>query len=561
MVVLKRVDVAGIHGETKSSQRQSTGTKCVLPNLRGRNRRLGRPPSFNDRDKIVRRRDLLLGGAAWSVLYGATSQESLVRAAGPDVKSTPFTPQTVRQFARELSQKAHRPSDLALPAELKDLSYDQYRTIRFLPDRALWRNDRLPFQVEFFHRGFFFDRRVDIFEVDQGQARRIAYSPSMFSFGDLKSPDANTDLGFAGFRLHYPINRPDYFDEFAVFLGATYFRAVAKGQGYGLSARGLAINTGDPKGEEFPAFTSFWIERPQPNATSIVVHALLESPSTTGAYRFTIRPGQETTFDVEPVLFPRTDIAQAGIAPLTSMFLFDANDRKNVDDYRSAVHDSDGLAIHNGRDERLWRQLNNPSDLQISSFGDTNPRGFGLMQRQKSFGAYEDLESHFERRPSLWVEPIGDWGEGEVRLVEIPTKEEIHDNIVGLWLPRGALAAKGEHSFTYRLHWKSDDAHDFPLARFATTRVGAGPGGGRLFVLDLIGDKLKEAVPQESVRGQVSASKGKIDHVISQPNSETGGWRLSFQLASEKESLVELRAQLMRNDVALSEVWLYRWTP
>ena len=311
-----------------------------------------------------------------------------------------------------------------------------------MPDHALWRNDRLPFQVEFFHRGFFFDKRVDIFEVDQGQARRIAYSPSMFSFGDLKSPDANTDLGFAGFRLHYPINRPDYFDEFAVFLGATYFRAVAKGQGYGLSARGLAINTGDPKGEEFPAFTSFWIERPQPNATSIVVHALLESPSTTGAYRFTIRPGQETTFDVEPVLFPRTDIAQAGIAPLTSMFLFDANDRKNVDDYRSAVHDSDGLAIHNGRDERLWRQLNNPSDLQISSFGDTNPRGFGLMQRQKSFGAYEDLESHFERRPSLWVEPIGDWGEGEVRLVEIPTKEEFTTTLLGygsrvwLWQPR-----------------------------------------------------------------------------------------------------------------------------
>ena len=210
--------------------------------------------SFNDRDKIVRRRDLLLGGAAWSVLYGATSQESLVRAAGPDAKSTPFNPQTVRQLARELSQKAHRPSDLALPAELKDLSYDQYRTIRFLPDHALWRNDRLPFQVEFFHRGFFFDKRVDIFEVDQGQVRRIAYSPNMFSFGDLKPPDANTDLGFAGFRLHYPINRPDYFDEFAVFLGATYFRAVAKGQGYGLSARGLAINTGDPKGEEFPAF-------------------------------------------------------------------------------------------------------------------------------------------------------------------------------------------------------------------------------------------------------------------------------------------------------------------
>jgi glucans biosynthesis protein len=415
--------------------------------------------------------------------------------------------------------------------------------------------------VELFHRGFFFVNRVEILEVDKGEARRILYSPSMFSFGDVKLPSANTDLGFAGFRLHYPINRPDYCDEFAVFLGATYFRAVGKGQGYGLSARGLAINTGDPKGEEFPVFTSFWIERPPPNANSIVVHGLLDSPSTTGAYRFTIRPGQETTFDVEPVLYPRTEIAEAGIAPLTTMFLFDANDRKNVDDYRSAVHDSDGLAIHNGRDERLWRQLNNPTDLQISSFTDTNPRGFGFIQRQRDFRAYEDLESHSERRPSLWVEPIGDWGEGEVRLIEIPSKEEIHDNMVGLWRPRSPLEAKAEHSFTYRLHWKADDSHDFPLARFSKTRVGEGPDDSRLFVLDLIGDKLKEATPPESVRGQVSANKGKIDHVISQPNIETGGWRLSFQLAPEKEKLVELRAQLMRNDEPLSEVWLYRWTP
>jgi periplasmic glucans biosynthesis protein len=271
---------------------------------------------------------------------------------------------------------------------------------------------------------------------------------------------------------------------------------------------------------------------------------------------FTIRPGQETTFDVEPVLYPRTEISQAGIAPLTSMFLFDANDRNKIDDYRSAVHDSDGLAVHNGRDEHVWRPLTNPIDLQISSFGDTNPRGFGLIQRQRDFHTYEDLESHYERRPSLWVEPIGDWGEGEVRLVEIPSREEIHDNIVALWLPRVPLVAKGEHSFTYRLRWKSDDARAFPLARFAKTRVGAGPEGNRLFVLDLTG-----ATPPESVRGQVSANKGRIDHVVAQPNSENGGWRLSFQLAPEKESLVELRAQLFRNDEALSEVWLYRWTP
>ena len=510
----------------------------------------------------MRRRDVLFAWAVWALGNGLRDAQSPAYAApASDVKSTPFSAQTVRQLARELAQKPYRSPDSTLPAELKDLTYDQYRAIRFLPEQAWWRSDRLPFQVQFFHRGFYYVNRVEIFEVDQGQARRIVYSPTMFSLGSVKPPDVNSDLGFAGFRLHYPINRQDYHDEFAVFLGATYFRAIAKGQGYGLSARGLAINTADPKGEEFPIFTSFWIEKPQANANSIVVHALLDSPSTTGAYRFTIRPGQETTFDVEPVLYTRTEISQAGIAPLTSMFLFDANDRNKVDDYRSAVHDSDGLAVHNGRDEHVWRPLTNPIDLQISSFGDTNPRGFGLIQRQRDFRTYEDLESHYERRPSLWVEPIGDWGEGEVRLVEIPSSEEIHDNIVALWLPRVPLVAKGEHSFTYRLHWKSDDGRAFPLARFAKTRVGAGPEGTRLFVLDLAGEKLKEATPLESVRGQVSANKGRIDHVVAQPNGESGGWRLSFQLAPEKESLVELRAQLLRNDEALSEVWLYRWTP
>jgi len=419
----------------------------------------------------------------------------------------------------------------------------------------------LPFQVEFFHRGFYYRERVDIFLVDKGQAQSIAYSPGMFSFGDTKPPPPDADLGFAGFRLHYPINRADYFDEFAVFLGATYFRAVAKGQGYGLSARGLAINTADPKGEEFPLFKSFWIERPQANANSIVVHALLDSKSTSGAYRFTIRPGDETIFDVEPTLYPRVEITQAGIAPLTSMFLFGANDRKNVDDYRSAVHDSDGLAIHNGRDERLWRPLANPTDLQISSFGDTNPRGFGLIQRQRDFRDYEDLESHYEKRPSLWVEPIGDWGDGEVRLIEIPSKEEIHDNIVAFWLPHSPLAPEHEHNFTYRLHWASEDPKPLPLARVLHTRAGAGPNGGRLFVLDFVGDKLKQANQPDGIQGEVSSNKGKIAHAVTEPNGEIGGWRLSFELSPDKESLVELRAQLKRGDEALSEVWLYRWTP
>jgi len=505
----------------------------------------------------VRRRDVVLAGVFAPFL--STGGWSLVDAAPKKDPGANFTNLVVRQLARELAHKAFQEPDTKLPSELKDLTYDQYRSIRFLPDHVWWRGARLPFQIQFFHRGFYYRTRVDIFEVDQGQARPIPYSPDMFSFGKVNPPAADSNLGFAGFRLHYPINRPDYYDEVAVFLGASYFRAVGKRQGYGLSARGLAINTADPKGEEFPLFKSFWIERPQTNANSIVVHALLDSKSTTGAYRFTIRPGPATVFDVESVLYPRVDIPNVGIAPATSMFLFDANDRVGVDDYRPAVHDSDGLAIHNGRDEHLWRPLANPTDLQISSFADTDPRGFGLMQRQRDFHSYEDLESHYEKRPSLWTEPIGDWGEGEVRLIEIPSKEEIHDNIVAFWLPKTALTAGGEHNFTYRLHWAMARPQPLPLAQFLHTRVGAGSNGSRLFVLELLGDKLKDASP-ENVRGVVSAGNGQISHVITQPNSETGGWRMSFELSPQQERLVELRAQLFQNDDALSEVWLYRWT-
>src|SRR5690348_2523958 len=354
--------------------------------------------------------------------------ESQTPGEGP-----PFDASTVRQLARNLAQKPYAPPDTSLPDNLKDLNYDQYRSIRFLPEKALWRGEGLPFELQFFHRGFYFSNRVDLYQVVEGRAVTIRYSPNLFSFGKVKPPAPDADLGFAGFRLHAPINRPDYYDEVGVFLGASYFRAVGKGQVYGLSARGLSINTADPKGEEFPAFKSFWIEKPQPKTNALVVHALLDSKSAAASYRFTIRPGDTTVYDVEMNLYPRDDINQAGIASLTSMFFFDANDRIGVDDFRPAVHDSDGLAMRNGHGEELWRPLVNPRDLQISTFDDTNPRGFGLMQRQRDFRDYEDLESHFEKRPSAWAEPIGDWGVGAVPPIEIPTKQVIHDDIVCFW--------------------------------------------------------------------------------------------------------------------------------
>ena len=471
-----------------------------------------------------------------------------------------FDRSIVRQMARDLAGKPYKAADEKLPEGLQDLDYDRYRAIRFLPDHARWHGEKLPFELQFFHRGFFYKNRVDIYEVANGQETKIPYRPEDFSFGETPPPKSGADLGFAGFRIHAPINRPDYQDEVCVFLGASYFRAVAKGEVYGLSARGLSINTGEAKGEEFPAFKAFWIEKPAPEAKSIVVHAVLDSESAAAAYRFTIRPGATTVFDVEMAIYPRVTLDHAGLAPITSMFFFGPNDRKDVDDFRPAVHDSDGLAILNGRGEELWRPLCNPTDLQISSFVDQNPRGFGLMQREKKFVAYEDLESSFERRPSLWAEPIGDWGEGEVRLLEIPTREEVHDNIAALWHPKSALQAKGEYTYTYRLHWGPDSPKPASLARFCRTAVGAKGDDSRIFVLDIAGDQLKSADPK-SVRGVVSADKGAIKNIVTQPNPATGGWRLSVELAVKDKAPVEIRASLMQADEALSEVWIYRWTP
>jgi glucans biosynthesis protein len=504
-------------------------------------------------ETFLNRRNFLLGSLASAALTAGA------RSAGAAGEAKPFEPSRVRTLARELASKPFKPVDTALPGGLGKIGYDQYRGIRFLPERSLWRSEKLPFEIQLFHRGFLYSNRVEIYQVVQGRAEPVRYSPDLFNFSKLTPPAPDADLDFAGFRLHAPINRPDYYDEVGAFVGASYFRAVAKGLLYGLSARGLAIRTADSKGEEFPFFRTFWIEKPAATANSLVVHALLDSPSAAAAYRFSIRPGETTVYDVEMALYPRSDIDQLGIAPLTSMFFFDSNDRNDIDDYRQAVHDSDGLAIRNGRGEMIWRPVSNPRDLQISTFSDANPRGFGLMQRQRNFHAYEDLESRFEKRPSLWVEPIGDWGEGAVQLVEIPTKNEYHDNIVAFWRPKDPVRAKGEYILTYRLHWGTGIPNPEPLATPMRTAIGAGPDDTRLFVIDFVGDTLK-SLKADAVRATVNVDKGETRNIVAQPNPATGGWRLSFQLQTKNEPLIELRARLLQKDDVLSETWVYRWT-
>ena len=503
----------------------------------------------------MQRREVMAGAVAAGLAHTASASAQ----ATPQNRKTPFDAEVVRTMARERAGKAYAAPNASLPAPFDQMGYDAYRAVRFDPKQALWQGMGLGFEAQFFHRGWLYKELVNLYEVVDGAATPIAYRPEMFSFGPgVAGPTG--DLGFAGFRLHAPINRPDYYDEICVFLGASYFRAVAKGEGYGLSSRGLSIKTGDPAGEEFPAFRAFWLERPQKGTGSMVVHALLDSPSCTAAIRFTVRPGDDTVMDMETALFPRVDLSEAGVGTGTSMFYFDASDRMGVDDWRQGVHDSDGLLMLTGRGEQLWRQLANPTKLQISSFADVSPRGFGLVQRKRNLADFDDLEARYDRRPSLWVEPIGDWGEGVVTLVEIPTRDEVHDNIAAFWRPKVALGAKSEVRFTCRLHWIDLPSTGSKLGQVRATRTGAGTDKGwRVFVLDIAGEALAGLKPDAALRPDVTSDRGKLQNILLIPAPELGGWRLSFELLPDGDA-VELHARVMNGDTPVSETWLYRWT-
>ncbi len=514
----------------------------------------------------VFRRDLLRAGSG--VALAALTTDFLGRPAhaadAPPAPPapTPFDNSTVTQIARRLAAKPYSAPEQSLPKPLTNLTFDQFRSIEFQPDQALWHNDNLAFDVEFFPRGFLYPQRIEMHEVVDGKSAPVPYSPDMFRYGDpmLRVTD---NLGFAGLRLRYAINTPGVMEECAVFLGASYFRAVAKGQNYGLSARGFADGTGDPKGEEFALFRAFWLEKPQAGVDSVVIHALLDSPSVTGAFRFTIRPGETTIFDVQSTFFPRVKIEQSGIAALTGMFYFDTNDRTHVDDWRPAAHDSEALQIWTGSDQQLYRPLRNPLDLQFSAFSDISPRGFGLMQRRRSFHDFEDLALNYEKRPSLWIEPIGDWGAGFIDLVEIPTPNEVNDNIVSFWRPKEPMQAGHEYAYTYRMYWGWDEPFPTELARIGATRVGAVTDHkeARFFAIDFTGGPVANTAPDAKFHLIPQTSAGTIKNVVVEPNPNTNGWRTTFEFYPGDAKLAEMNVVLANDQGPVSEQWVYRWTP
>lgn len=509
------------------------------------------------------RREVLLGSAGFGAilaLAGTAFSRLAAAATEGDIQGASFAPDTVIKMAQDLAGRAFAKLKADVPAPFDKLTYDQYRDIRFRPEQAIWRGQGTDFELQLFALGYLYDVPVEISVVDGGKAFALKADNKLFSIGPLVgNGNESAPYGFSGFRVHGPINRADMFDEYLVFQGASYFRAVGRDQLYGLSARGLAIDTARPSGEEFPYFRAFWIEKPAAGARSLTIHALLDSPSTTGAYKFLVTPGEATVMDVEFTLFPRRTMAHVGLAPLTSMYRHGTAQNRLGVDYRPAVHDSEGLAILNGREERLWRPLTNPRTLQTSAFLDKDVKGFGLVQRDRNFNDYQDLEARYERRPTVWIEPMGAWGEGYVELIEIPTDAEIHDNVVAYWKPAKPLESGLAHTFKYRMHWGPRIPVAWTGVGVVKTRIGNGDAPEkRLVVIDFKGPTLGELAGLP--KAEVAASSGVIANVVVQENHEIQGIRVSFELNTSGTDTIELRLGLKANDRLISESWLYRWT-
>ncbi|PWG62988.1 glucan biosynthesis protein [Sediminicurvatus halobius] len=523
------------------------------------------PDAGIDRD----RRRLLqaiaaLAASPWAALLPAVGAAATPSALGP---AQPFTFEALRRRARDLAARPYQ----AAPAPHSDLldaiDYDASQRIRYRPEATLWRDKPSAPPLQLFHPGRHAQRPVGIHLVSDGQARRVRFDPALFDYGATGIGERLPEgVGFAGFRaLHR--DRPG---DWLAFQGASYFRAAGPLDQYGLSARGIAVDTATPgRNEEFPRFTDLWLEPGQNEGHALTVHALLDGPSLAGAYRFHCSGPGATRMDVRAELFPRREITGLGIAPLTSMFWY--GETHGGPDWRPEIHDSDGLALWTGSGERLWRPLNNPPRLQTSAFRDRNPRGFGLMQRDRVFSHYQDDGVFYDRRPSAWVAPRGDWGEGVVELVEIPTDDEIYDNIVCYWRPAEPIPAGGHRRYDYHLHWVAE--HPDPpeaVGRARATRSGrAGRPGqpetyhpnGVKYVVDFEGGPLAGLEQRFDVEMVVTASRGEVRRPYALKVVDTPYWRGAFDLIAEGAEPVELRAFLRLDGRALTETWAYQHWP
>lgn len=482
----------------------------------------------------------------------------------PATAGTGFGLDRVVEKAKKLAAEPHRPPPKAPAAA--DIDRTTWSSIDFRNDAALWHDEGLPFEVQFFHLGSFYQSPVKLHVIDDQGVAPVGFAEDGFVYPEPgmaeRLPD---DLGYAGFRLHHPLGDDPGRPEFAVFLGASYFRAVGEGQVYGLSGRGAAIDTALDSGEEFPEFREFWLEKPGPDDGHIRIYALMDSPSLTGAYEFVLRPGEATVMDVKSRLFIRKPVNKLGLAPLTSMFMFGESSLTASRDWRTEMHDSDGLLMVDGTGEWLWRPLVNPQHMAVNSFTAENPQGFGLIQQDRAFDHYHDLRDKYERRPSAWVTPEGDWGKGHVELIQIPSGTEQTDNMVAFWVPAEPVEAGQSLSHDYRIRWSLDRPLPPAGAHVTNTLVGEvpvheqQPDHARRLGVDFVGGPLASLAEDAPVETRITVTNGELLTSTVRHNPHTGGKRLAFDVLPDKPGqVVELRAYLADAEgQPLTETWSY----
>ncbi|MGD0720676.1 MAG: glucan biosynthesis protein D [Roseiarcus sp.] len=529
----------------------------------------------------VDRRTLLKGAAATAAGLVAVADIE-AKADGADAlrlaEPVAFSFDLLKARARDMARSPYVGPPRPAPQVVQKINYEEWGKIKFRTDHALFGDGPGRFPVEFFHLGLFFQKAVDVHVVEDGQARRIIYDQAYFDMpADSVARQLPQGAGFAGFRIQEA--RDGELDwrknDWVAFLGAAYFRSIGELRQYGLSARGIALDVAvADRSEEFPDFTNFFIDAKE-GADSVVIYALMDGPSIAGAYRFEMKRGKGVVMDIDAALFMRAAVARFGVGALTSMYWFSETKKETAIDWRPEVHDSDGLAMWSGNGERLWRPLNNPPRIMVSAFSDNNPRGFGLLQRDRVFDHYLD-GVNYDRRPSLWIEPLAGpqgegWGKGSIQLCEIPTNDEIHDNVVAMWVPEKPIPANGEVALRYRLHWLADEPYPSKLGRCVATRLGRGgqaglprPEGVRKFMVEFLGGPLA-ALPYGVLPEPVlSASRGTFSSyklVEAVPDGVVGHWRVQFDLAVSGVDPVELRCFLQANGETLTETWMFQYHP
>ncbi|WP_165923612.1 glucan biosynthesis protein G [Bosea sp. BK604] len=492
-----------------------------------------------------------------------------VPAQAPARPTNSFGYRDVVEQATALAKQPFDAESARIPDELSKLSYDSYREIRFRRDKAFWREGGSDFRLLPFHLGFLHNKPVQVHIISHGSAIPIPFTTSLFEYGKVPVPKGlSPALGFAGFAITTNLNEPKVQDEVISFLGASYFRLIGRGQRYGLSARSLALDVGGKGPEEFPFMRALWLEEPSRDSTELVIYALLDSPSVAGAFRYVVSPGRDTHVDVTATIIPRREIERIGIAPLTSMFQAGEGDLGQRTDFRPEIHDSDGLMMQSGSGEWIWRPIRNPKELRISSFGDKNPRGFGLMQRDRDFGSYQDLEARYDARPSYWVEPQGDWGEGRVELIEIPTTNEALDNIVACWTPKTPLPSGQAAEFKYRISAITTTWHLHPYAQVQQSFNGSDiedgvvdGNGTKRFIVDFAGGDLAyyQSEP-ERLELVATMTGGAVNSRIVAFHGPLKGVRAIVDATLPDGQSAELRMFLRARNRTLSETWTATWS-